>query len=207
MRALVQGAIAGYGIAIPVGPIAVLIVERGLRSGFRGSFPAGFGAATADLAFATAAVLLGVLAAEVLAPVATPLRLVAAVGLALFAGHGLWTSRRSGSIATVPDDRNAADDDARAARTFATVFGLTLLNPVTVTYFAALVVGGTVIAADPASRALFVAGAFAASLSWQTLLAVTGAVGRHRLPARARTITGVVGNVVILGLAVRMFLG
>lgn len=206
MRALVQGAIAGYGIAIPVGPIAVLIVERGLRGGLRSSFPAGLGAATADLAYATVAVLLGAVATEALAPVATPLRLLAAVGLVLFAIHGLWASRPARTVETVPAGTREADD-ASASRTFATVFGLTLLNPVTVTYFAALVVGGTLIGTDPRSRALFVVGAFAASLSWQTMLAVTGAIGRRRLPVRARTITGIVGNLVILALALRMLIG
>ena len=33
--AFVAGVVAGYGIAIPVGAIAVLIVETGLRRGFR----------------------------------------------------------------------------------------------------------------------------------------------------------------------------
>ncbi len=41
MTPFVEGLIAGYGIAIPVGAIAILIVEMGLRCGFRVGFMAG----------------------------------------------------------------------------------------------------------------------------------------------------------------------
>jgi hypothetical protein len=50
-------------------------------------------------------------------------------------------------------------------------------------------------------------GAFAASLSWQTLLAGVGAVARHGLPARFRRLTVVVGNVIVLALAARIIAG
>lgn len=40
MRPLVEGILAGFGIAIPVGPIAVLIVDLGVRRGFRPAFAA-----------------------------------------------------------------------------------------------------------------------------------------------------------------------
>jgi len=38
VTAFIEGLIAGYGIAIPVGAIAILIVEMGLRCGFRIGF-------------------------------------------------------------------------------------------------------------------------------------------------------------------------
>jgi threonine/homoserine/homoserine lactone efflux protein len=56
MQAFVLGMIAGYGIAIPVGAIAVLIVQVGIRCGFRCAASAGAGAATADLLYALLAV-------------------------------------------------------------------------------------------------------------------------------------------------------
>jgi hypothetical protein len=45
MEAFITGVVAGYGIAIPVGAIAILIVEVGLKHGFRPAFFAGAGAA------------------------------------------------------------------------------------------------------------------------------------------------------------------
>ena len=82
-----------------------------------------------------------------------------------------------------------------------------LMNPVTLTYFAALILGSAGGVATTATGAmLFVAGAFLASLSWQTSLAVVGAVLGHRMSDRTRIVTGLLGAVVILLLAVRMLL-
>ena len=50
---LLAGAVAGYGIAIPVGAIAILILETGLQRGFRLAAAAGTGAAVADGIYAT----------------------------------------------------------------------------------------------------------------------------------------------------------
>jgi hypothetical protein len=58
--ALRAGFAAGYGIAIPVGAVAVLIVETGIRSGFRAAAAAGAGAAPADGIYAAIAAIFGV---------------------------------------------------------------------------------------------------------------------------------------------------
>jgi len=63
-----KGVLAGYGIAIPVGPIAILILELGIQRGFSIAFCAGAGAASADLFYAVIAVLAGTLLASILAP-------------------------------------------------------------------------------------------------------------------------------------------
>ena len=70
MNAFWEGLIAGYGIAIPVGAIAVLIVDLALRRGFRLGFAAGAGAASADLLYAGAAVIAGAAFASALRPFA-----------------------------------------------------------------------------------------------------------------------------------------
>ena len=57
------GAIAGYGIAIPVGAISILIVNTSLRCGFGVGFMAGAGAATVDLLYASLAMLAAALRA------------------------------------------------------------------------------------------------------------------------------------------------
>ena len=64
----VAGALAGYAIAIPVGAIAVLIVELGIRRGFRIAASAGAGAAAADGLYATLAVIGGTAIAVILEP-------------------------------------------------------------------------------------------------------------------------------------------
>jgi hypothetical protein len=48
-----DGVLAGYGIAIPVGAIAVLIIDVSIRRGLAIGMQAGAGAATADLIYAS----------------------------------------------------------------------------------------------------------------------------------------------------------
>ena len=70
MTAFWEGVAAGYGIAIPVGAIAVLIIEMALRRGFRLGFMAGAGAAAADFLYAALAAVAGGTLAAALAPFA-----------------------------------------------------------------------------------------------------------------------------------------
>jgi arginine exporter protein ArgO len=82
---------------------------------------------------------------------------------------------------------------------------LTSINPLTVAYFAALIAGlPAVSSASAAAKVAFVVAAGAASLSWQLVLAGTGAALHHRLPPSARLYTAVAGNAIVLALAVRM---
>jgi arginine exporter protein ArgO len=199
VSAFLEGIVAGYGIAIPVGPIAVLIIGIGTRFGFARAFFAGLGAALADLIYATIAAVAGAAAATVLAPYDRPLRVAGAVVLIIIAlVMGASSLRPSSTGGTVPSTH------VRATGGF---LSLTLMNPVTLTYFAALILGSSGgVATTAAGGALFVVGAFLASLSWQTALAAVGAVLGRRMSRWARVATGAIGAVVIVALAIRMLL-
>ncbi len=209
--AFLAGAAAGYAIAIPVGAIAILVVETGLRRGFRLAAAAGAGAAAADGLYAAVAAAFGAALAAVIAPVAGPLRAVAVVVLVAIAVRGLASLRAAPARSTddttnsadaaLPADVDAAERTGSARRTFAVFLGLTILNPLTVTYFTALILGLTTTGVGPAEKAAFVAGAFLASLSWQILLAALGAFLHRRLPPVARTAVIVLGNGIILAFA------
>lgn len=96
------------------------------------------------------------------------------------------------------------------ARAFLTLLGITLLNPLTVLCFAALVLGGGRAggASGPLDRAAFALAAFAASASWQLLLASGGALlGRALTGPRGRLLTAL-GSAALVGrLALRLLLG
>jgi len=194
LDAVLLGALAGYAIAMPVGPIAVLILRTGMRDGLRAALAAGAGCATADLVYATLAMLAGPALVTLIAPVLRPARLVAAALLLFLAVRGL----------RAPDLGTAEREPAAPGRTYATVLGLTLLNPSTVIYFASLAVGLPAISAEPAARALFVVAAALASLSWQWLLAGAGASLHGRVPPRLGRVTAVGSALIIGGLAVRI---
>jgi arginine exporter protein ArgO len=203
MRALVEGILAGLGIAVPVGPIAVLLVDLSMRRGFVHAMPAALGAASADLAYATVAAVLGSAVSEALEPLEEPLRLVSVAVLLAIAAVRTWQLlgvRPQGVRA--PRERRS---DRGGAPTYLAFLGLTLLNPVTVAYFAALIIGLQADAlAGPSAKSLFVIGAFVASASWQLTLVGAGGLLHQRLPPNATLVTGFVGNAVIVLLAVRL---
>jgi threonine/homoserine/homoserine lactone efflux protein len=197
-EAVLAGLVAGYGIAIPVGAIAILIIHTAIGEGFRRGFAAGAGAATADLLYAALAVVLGVAAADLVTPLQTPLKLIAGVvliGLAVLGLARLRSPREPGD----PARTLAAHRSDR--RTYLTFVGLTMLNPVTVVYFGALVMALPFLE-GVAERAAFVSAVFVASLSWQSLLASVGAALGRGPGHRLRVPSIVVGNLVILALAV-----
>jgi len=201
------GVAAGLGIAIPVGAIALLIVETGVRRGFRLAAAAGAGAATVDGIYAAVAAAFGTALAAVLAPLETPLRVAAVVVLVAIAAHGLRGVRAaSRPLAAdgvqVPPDVEVAERGGSAIRTYGVFVAITLLNPVTVTYFAALILGLGSTGAGLAEKAAFVAGAFVASLAWQTLLAAVGAFLHRRLSPGLRAGVVILGNAIILAFAV-----
>ena len=196
-----NGVLAGYGIAIPVGAIAVLIVNTAMRCGFTCGAFAGAGAATADLLYAMVAALAGSAAAQVLEPWEEPIRWASALVLVGLAVKGLVDLRK-------PPQPAAAQMTLRRgelALTYGRFLGLTIINPTTVVYFGTIVLGaGVGRRLSMVEAAAFAAAAFLASLSWQTLLAGVGAGAGRTLPPGFRTGTAVVGNLFILAIAVRI---
>ncbi len=203
--AFLAGLIAGYGVAIPVGAIAVLILGLTARTSFRVGAAAALGVATADGIYAAAAALGGAMVAGWLAPVAGPMRLVGAAVLLALAGYGAWRALRVAAPTGPAAVRRGLDTPARA---FAGILALTLLNPATVVYFAALVIGrGDSGGSEVAVALTFTLGAFLASASWQLLVAAGGTlIGRALTSPRGRMVTALLSSAIIAALAVGMLL-
>lgn len=226
LDAVVAGVLAGYAIAIPVGAIAALLITLGAQHGARIAAGGAFGAATVDGLYATVAVTAGAVIAPLIAQVEEPLRWISVVVLVVL---GVMLALPGLRRRTTPVQAAALDDDAAAGtsgatepagvdaaaaarprattfrRLFVTVGALTLVNPVTVIYFAALV-GSSTLAVDAgaAERLVFVLAAFAASLSWQLLLTTAGSlVGRLLTGPTGARVTALLGGALVIALAVR----
>ncbi|GAB3940333.1 hypothetical protein GCM10027614_23820 [Micromonospora vulcania] len=118
--------------------------------------------------------------------------------------HGAWRAVRPRPVADARS-RRGLDTPLRA---FVGILALTLLNPATVVYFAALVLGRGD-AADPgrSTAALFVLGAFVASASWQLLIATGGTlIGRLLTSPRGRQLTALASSAIITTLALAILL-
>lgn len=196
-EAFALGVVAGYAIAIPVGPIALLIIRTGVSRGLPAAAAAGAGTATADLLYALAAMLFGAAASQLLMPVLPAIRILAAVALAAVAVRALFAR-------AAPAD---APKGAGIENTYLSFLGLTLLNPPTVIYFVSLALALPELSRDLGSRLAFATGAFLASLSWQELLAVAGSLLHGRLGPGLQRATTIVSSVIILAFAVRIALG
>ncbi|MFF5189265.1 LysE family transporter [Streptomyces sp. NPDC000345] len=202
--ALVAGLVAGYGIAVPVGAVATYLVSLTARTSLRTGACAALGVATADGLYALVATVGGSAVAAALRPVLVPLRWVSALVLLVLAVRGTRTALReyrAHRLAT-----RSAPAPPTPARAWLSLLGITLLNPTTVVYFAALVLGnGTTGSVRPLEQGVFVLAAFAASASWQLLLAGGGALlGRALTGRRGRLATALVSSGVMTVLAVGM---
>ena len=201
-EALIAGLLAGYGVAVPVGAIGALIVSLTARTSVKVGAAAAMGVATADGVYAVVAVLGGAALARMIEPVAVPLSWAAAAVLVAMAARTAINAIRHHRAAAPP----AAGPGGLGTpgRAYLGLLGLTLLNPATVVYFGALVLGRQATDGLTAGReVVFVAAAFAASASWQLLLAAGGAVvGLFLTGPRGRLATSLVSSAVIVVLAI-----
>ncbi|MET9504441.1 LysE family transporter [Streptomyces sp. NPDC006259] len=202
--ALVAGLVAGYGIAVPVGAVGTYLVSLTARTSLRTGVCAALGVASADGLYALLATVGGSAVAAALRPVLDPLRWASALVLLALAALGATTAVRRYRAHRLTT--RAAPPPPSPARAYLSLLGLTLLNPTTVVYFAALVLGsGTADVVRPFEQGVFVLAALAASASWQVLLAGSGALlGRALTGRRGRLVTALASSAVMTVLAVRM---
>lgn len=202
--AFVAGLLAGYGIAIPVGAVGTYLVVLTVRAGLRIGAYAALGVATADGLYALVAVLGGGTLIPVIEPIAVPLRWISVVVLLGLSVHIGFTGIRN-----YRDSAKAELTEPVAigpVKAYVSLLGITLLNPMTVVYFAALVLGSEdMAAASGAEHVVFVLAAFAASASWQLFLAGGGAVlGKALTGRRGRLVTALASSALIAALGVRL---
>ncbi|MEV0493524.1 LysE/ArgO family amino acid transporter [Streptomyces atratus] len=207
IAALVAGLLAGFGIAMPVGAVATYLVALTARTSLRTGVAAALGVATADGLYALIAVVGGSSLTRVIEPLALPLRWASALVLVVLALRSATTAigqyRKRHAVSG--SDRTPIGP----ARAYLGLTGMTLLNPTTVVYFTALVLGSRATAAEPdrLEQSVFVLAAFAASAGWQLLLVGGGVLlGRVLTGRRGRLVTALASSVLITALAVHLLL-
>jgi arginine exporter protein ArgO len=85
--------------------------------------------------------------------------------------------------------------------------GIAIVNPFTIVYFLALIMGGsTNWISSSRDCMMFIVGVTLASLSWQTILAGAGALAQKRLSVRARRATALIGNLIVILMGLDMML-
>lgn len=206
--AFVAGVLAGYGVALPVGAVATYLVGLAARAPWRTSAAAALGVATTDGAYALLASWAGMGLEAVLRPVARPLTVVAAVVLVALGARtvlaGLRRLRSGHSL------ERSAGPRLRPLRAYLSLTALTAVNPSTLLYFSALVLGGQSAfrESEDAAAAAFAVGALVASASWQLLLAGGGAaLGRLVTGPRGQLALAVGSGLIMGALALHLVVG
>ena len=174
---LLKGGAIGLAISVPVGPIGVLCIQRTLAGGRILGLVSGLGAATADAIYAAVAALGLVFISEILIGQQALLRLIGGGVLIILGLRILLTNPAAGS---------APAEKSRLPSAYSSTFVLTLTNPLTILFVAAIFAGigaatesGNFLSATP-----LVIGVFLGSALWWFLL--TGGVSllRDRVTAR-----------------------
>ncbi|HEX4300409.1 MAG TPA: LysE family transporter [Gammaproteobacteria bacterium] len=169
-----RGAVIGFAIAAPVGPIGMLVIRRTLAEGRLLGLLTGLGAAVADALYGC----------------------VGAFGLTFISsflmGYTFWT-KLIGSAFLVylgiktfrakPREESTGTSKVRYASAFLTTLALTLTNPATILSFMAVFAGlglGTK-PGDYGAAGVVVAGVFTGSAIWWLMLSGGVALVRHKL--------------------------
>jgi threonine/homoserine/homoserine lactone efflux protein len=159
---IIKGLIAGLAIAVPVGPINVLVASRTLRKGRVSGALSGLGAATADGLYGAVAGFSITLVIDFLMREEFWIRVIGGAALVLI---GILYYRKA------PQSLRANGDDSGGHSDFLSTLLLTLTNPTTVLSFIAVLTALGMGGHRPIwLTLLLVGGVFCGSMLWWLIL-------------------------------------
>jgi threonine/homoserine/homoserine lactone efflux protein len=161
LDALITGALVGFSIAVPVGPVGLLCIRRSLSDGRLAGFVTGMGAAAADTLYGLAAAFSLTALTTFLVDHRTSFQLF---GGLFMLGLGVATLRSRPVASTA--DRPAH----HAGIAFVSAFAITATNPMTVFAFIGIFAGLNHPAADTLTSMRLVLGVFLGSAAWWLIL-------------------------------------
>ena len=196
---VIQGILVGLILAVPVGPLSLICIQRTLSSGRLHGLLSGFGITVADSVYAVIAFLgLAAISGFILS-FEVPLRIFAGLVLIVVGAR---------IIGFVPDRRQDKTGQDHYSKDFFSMLALALANPMTLVFLMVtlpgygFVFGGTSLF----SAGWFVLGFIAGSALWWIILC--GMVGslRARLTERNLTLINHASGIFIAGVGAVMIL-
>jgi len=189
------GAVAGLGVAVPLGAIGVLLIRQGVAGGFRRGSAGALAVSLVDSVYCAAALVLGAVAAPWVQSLGS---WPAVIGGGLLVSIGVLGIARAMGSTTVA---TSGPESRSGSRVFWTFFGLTAVNPATLVYFAAVVTAVNTESIRGPGAVAVVVGVGCASVAWQLLLVWIGARLGDRVSAGGQRLISTVGFglVVVMG--------
>lgn len=204
---LVRGLIVGLAIAAPVGPISILCINRALVDGFLSGFVSALGAATADAVFAYMGVFGLTFITSVLVSQQVWLRLIGGIFLC-YLGLKTFLERPAVGVSGMEALLVVSAKGNNLIEDFASIFFLTLTNPMTILPFAAIFAGlqAENVSLNTISGGVFVLGVFISTALWGSLLSGVFSLFRVRVNLYGLQWINRLSGVTIIGFGLVMVL-
>jgi len=198
ISALLKGAVIGFSIAAPVGPIGILCIQRTLANSRLSGLISGIGAATADGLFGAVAAFGLTAVSDILIEHQFWLRLLGGLFL-------LYLGMRT-LLSTPPEKSVTAKKGTLIADYFSTL-GLTTASPLTILSFAAIFASLSTSGSGTPSASMLALGVFLGSALWWTILSTGVSLFRLKFNATALQIVNRVSGFLIIAFAIYIFVG
>lgn len=195
---LLRAVALGFTIAAAVGPISLLTIRRTVAHGQAYGLASGFGVALADSTYAAIAAFGLTAITSVLVGARVALGILGGAAVVYLA---VRTLRSRPQVAAATDERPGL----RAA--FASIYALTMTNPMTILSFAALFGALGVTAGAVSEAALVTVGVFIGSALWWLVLTSAVAWLRSRVTLGILTWVNRVSGLALLGFGIAAIAG
>ena len=191
LRFFLRGFLLAITIAAPVGPTGVLCMQRTLSGGPLYGFISGLGASTAHAIFGSIAAFGLTFVSRFLAEQQFWFRLLSGVFICYLGAR---------VFLLLPVNRRTPVRGAGYVGGFASIFALTLLNPITALFFVAVfpTLGHVGQSASYASAGTLVLGVFTGSTLWWFVLSIVTSIFQERVsPSAMRWVNRISGSMII----------
>jgi threonine/homoserine/homoserine lactone efflux protein len=169
VEVFITGLVAGIALAIPLGPMAILLISTTIKHGRSIGVFGALAMASVDFSYAALVFAFGNAVLSALSSWIVPMRILGSAILVFVAIRIFLAARRDSRL----ESPEMGNDPTNRTKTYAKFFGLTILNPATAFYF----VGITPSVASMASSSSlslgvisFAGGVFIGSVVWQLSL-------------------------------------
>jgi threonine/homoserine/homoserine lactone efflux protein len=200
----VIGFFAGLALAIPVGPMAIMLINTTLEKGWRHGVAGASAMATVDFLYALTVFLLGSAIASFFADWG---QLLSQIGALILLALGVIMLVQNIDLMR---SNSTEISEAKSGKTALKTFGLfafaTAVNPPTALFFLGIAPS---VAQHASSNTLiyaftFAIGVFVGSVIWQQVLALAGSALRKFAQRKVRIFFGLIGGVLIVLLALAL---
>ena len=196
-----KGIVAGFLMAVPLGPMGVVCIKRTLSHGRLSGFATGLGTATIDALYSSVAAFSLVLISTFVLNHASAIQSMGAVIL-LYLGISIFREKPKKLSSENTLQKSLAKD-------YGSALILTICNPITIlSFMAALAALEVASNSETASPFMLIGGVFIGSLLWWIILSTTmGGMRRSLTLQRIEKINQISGSIIImlaLGLLIKI---